>query len=70
MDLPTHLRARRSLSRVSLRETARRCDLSATYLMRLERGHYDAPHPNTLRQIARGYDTSYRLLLELAGYTE
>jgi transcriptional regulator with XRE-family HTH domain len=59
------LRVERGLSKRGL---ALESGMSATYVTRLERGDFGAPHPHSLVALARALDVDPRVLLAAAGY--
>lgn len=62
--------------KLSLREAAEKSGLSHTYIRDIERGYNRAtktpinPSPDTLEKLAKAYNTSYRELMEKAGYLD
>lgn len=63
------LRAQRELANLSLREMARRTNVSNAYLSQIERGLH-APSVRVLRSIARALDLSTEVILAQAGLFE
>ncbi|MGH3753976.1 MAG: helix-turn-helix domain-containing protein [Pseudonocardiaceae bacterium] len=63
------LRAQRELANLSLREMARRTNVSNAYLSQIERGLH-APSVRVLRSIARALDLSTKVMLAQAGLFE
>ena len=63
------LRARQS-GEWSLEAVARPAGISATYLLKLERGTVNNPSPRVLARIAAVLGVPYLRLMELAGYLD
>lgn len=53
---------------LSLREVARRSDISHPYLSQLENGKNTSPTPDIIRKLAKGLNLGYLELLQIAGY--
>lgn len=67
--LAKYLRSLRPEGKPSLREIARRCDLSHAYLAKLEVGKFESVGFDTLRKVATGYGVPREKLLAIAGVT-
>lgn len=55
---------------LTIREAAKRCNISHPYFSQLENGQRETPNLLILNQIARGLDVSYIDLKKLAGYID
>jgi transcriptional regulator with XRE-family HTH domain len=66
--LGADLRQLRELRRSTLRQVADATDISAAYLLKLERGDVQSPSPHVLRRLATHFKVSYLDLMALAGY--
>jgi transcriptional regulator with XRE-family HTH domain len=67
-QLGTRLRQVREVRGWSLRETADKAEISATYLQKLERGQVKSPSPNVLYALSKPLNVPYSDLMRLAGY--
>ena len=68
LRLGADLRQLRELRRSTLRGVADATDISAAYLLKLERGDVQSPSPRVLRRLAMHFKVSYLDLMALAGY--
>jgi transcriptional regulator with XRE-family HTH domain len=66
--LGAELRLLRELRKDTLRDVASSADISAAYLLKLERGDVQSPSPHVLRRIADYFNVSYLNLMRAAGY--
>jgi HTH-type transcriptional regulator, competence development regulator len=66
--LGADLRQLRELRRGTLRHVADAADISAAYLLKLERGDVQSPSPRVLKRLAAYFKVSYLDLMALAGY--
>jgi transcriptional regulator with XRE-family HTH domain len=66
--LGKRLRGIRELRKLSLNELARRADISAAYLQKLERDDVKSPSPHILLSLARELTIPYASVMQLAGY--
>lgn len=55
---------------LSLREVARRSDISHPYLSQLETGRNKNPTPDIIRKLSKGLNVPYMELMKAAGYAE
>jgi len=62
------LRQLRELRQATLRQVAEATEISAAYLLKLERGDVQSPSPHVLRRLATYFGVSYLDLMDLAGY--
>jgi transcriptional regulator with XRE-family HTH domain len=62
------LRKTRGLRDRSVRSVADGADISATYLMKLEKGEIASPSPHVLHRLAEVLDLDYLDLMRQAGY--
>jgi transcriptional regulator with XRE-family HTH domain len=68
--LGNELRESRKAAQASLEKVARSANISAPYLLKLERGLVNTPSPRVLARLASALDLSYFRLMELAGYLD
>jgi transcriptional regulator with XRE-family HTH domain len=66
--LGADLRQLRELRNATLRRVADAADISAAYLLKLERGDVQSPSPHVLKRLATYFKLSYLDLMALAGY--
>lgn len=66
--LGAELRLLRDMRGETLREVATASDISAAYLLKLEKGEVQSPSPHVLRRLARYLGVSYLSLMSDAGY--
>ena len=66
--LGADLRQLRELRHATLRRVADATDISAAYLLKLERGEVQSPSPHVLKRLATYFKLSYLDLMALAGY--
>jgi HTH-type transcriptional regulator, competence development regulator len=62
------LRLLREMRGATLREVAAESDISAAYLLKLEKGEVQTPSPHVLRRLSRYLGVSYLSLMSDAGY--
>src|SRR5690625_354833 len=55
---------------MSLKDVAKKGDLSHSYLSQIENGHRGAPKPDMIKKLSVGLGVSYIELLQKAGYIE
>jgi transcriptional regulator with XRE-family HTH domain len=66
--LGTFLRAAREQKQFSLRAVEKATGISNAYLSQIESGKIKQPSPTMLHKLGELYETSYSLILEMAGY--
>jgi transcriptional regulator with XRE-family HTH domain len=69
-DLGDALRESRKARRISLDNVATAAQISAPYLLKLERGEVGSPSPRVLARVAVVLELPYLRLMELAGYLD
>ena len=69
-DLGDALRESRKARRTSLDNVATAAQISAPYLLKLERGEVGSPSPRVLARVAVVLELPYLRLMELAGYLD
>lgn len=62
------MRSVRELKGKSLKAVAEPADISAAYLLKLEKGQVSAPSPHVLHRLAQQLEIQYLDLMRLAGY--
>lgn len=67
-DLGTTLKAVRDMLDKSLKAIADQADISAAYLVKLEKGEVAAPSPHVLHRLSEALGVEYLELMRLAGY--
>jgi|SRR5690625_2049464 len=70
MDFGRHIRELRKSKNLSLREAARRSNMSHPYLSQIETGKNTNPTPNIIKKLSAGLNVPYMQLMEMAGYTD
>lgn len=70
MDFGLYIRSLRKEKGLTLRETAKRAEVSHPYLSQLENGKNENPTPQIIKKLAKGLNTSYEQLLEKAGHLQ
>lgn len=68
MTFGEHINKIRVNKNLSLREAAKRSDISHPYLSQLETGKNKNPTPNIIRKLSKGLNVSYNDLMQAAGY--
>lgn len=70
MDFGRHIRELRKSKNLSLREAARRSEISHPYLSQIETGKNTNPTPNIIKKLSNGLNVPYMQLMNKAGYTD
>ncbi|MBY7142443.1 helix-turn-helix transcriptional regulator [Virgibacillus sp. NKC19-3] len=70
MDFGSYIREIRKSKNISLREAARRSEMSHPYLSQIETGKNTKPTPTIIKKLAKGLNVPYMQLMEKAGYAD
>src|SRR5699024_4441795 len=70
MDFGTYIRNLRKSKQLTLREAARRSEMSHPYLSQIENGKNTNPTPHIIKKLAKGLEVPYMQLMQQAGYTD
>jgi len=68
MKLGEYLKQQRRLKNLTLRSVQEKTGISNAYLSQVENNKISKPSPSILHKLADCYGTSYKYLMELAGY--